>query len=99
MQKSILPHLTPGMPRPFFARITSLEEEKRNSARKQFDLELSAKPPVMLIIAKSDKSHGSVTLLLENTVTAKSLESGNCKEQLIHQGSGYHTVYNPFALN
>lgn len=93
MQKSILPHLTPGMPQPLSARITSLEEEKRNSARKQFDLELSAKPPVMLIIAKSDKCpHGSVTLLLENALTAKPPESGHCTEQLIHQGSGYHII-------
>lgn len=47
----------------------------------------------MLIIAKSDKSpHGSVTLLLENTLTAKSPESGHCKEQLIHQGAGYPIV-------
>lgn len=77
------------MPQPLFARITSVEEEKRNSARKQFDLELSVKPPVMLIIAKSDKSpHGSVTLLLENALTAKSPESGHCKNSSFTRGLG-----------
>lgn len=47
----------------------------------------------MLIITKYDKSsHGSVTLLLENTLRAKSQESGHYNEQLIHQGAGYSIV-------
>lgn len=47
----------------------------------------------MLIIAKPDKSsHGSVTLLLENTLRAKSQERGHCNEQLIQQGSAYNIV-------
>lgn len=38
--------------------------------------------PAMLIITKQNKSHGTVTFLLENTTGAKAQESHLCIEQL-----------------